>query len=151
MASWVKATEECVRMLYRPGSESPDDVILHSVCVCVFVCGFVDVLGSRVEAASPISLRHTPKLCLGLRLRAKWGWAGRVQWKWGNGVSEGGAAGISCDQSNSFQKAESMYRELNHGCGWKKNAPVLWHLLTQLQTQPREMCHTIRSVRKSGL
>lgn len=41
MASWVKATEECVRMLYRPGSELPSDVILYCVCVC----GFVDVLG----------------------------------------------------------------------------------------------------------
>lgn len=151
MASWVKATEECVRMLYCPGSELPDDVILHCVCVCVVLWMF----WANAWKPHPPSHSATPQCCAWV-YGCKPSEAEQAECS-GSGAmvcrKEGqqASAVISFHQSNSFQKAESMYRELNHGCGWKKNAPVLWHLLTQLQTQPREMCHTIRSVRKSGL
>lgn len=145
MASWVKATEECVRMLYCPGSELPNDVILH-LPVYVWFCGcFGLTRGSRIHRLAP----PHPKAATGFTAAAVEPSEAEQAECSGRGavVSGGGAAGISCDQSNFFQKADSMYWGLNHGCGWKKNTPVLWHLVPLLHTQPWEMCHTIKNVR----
>lgn len=59
MASWVKATEECVQMLYRPGSELPDDVTLHCVCVCVVLWMF----WANAWKPHPPSHSATPQSC----------------------------------------------------------------------------------------